>query len=392
MRRVMQDWVRCQQVKLLLRRGMNLMQQGNGSAAVTTFSQALAQSPDLSEGYLQRGCAYLQQEMYDRAIADFSAAIALSPHCVEAYRYRGLARYEQNDVPGALSDWEQALHHDPTDAIVHYNRGLVYAQQGQYGAALADFDAALGQNPLLAEAYLHRGCMKQRLGDLTGAIQDWELAVCNDLRLEEAQTLLAQVRQLAANASLQKHFADLLPDGVSLSATREGEVIVLQLRRSVGTPLSYFTLSDRLRDRLIDLQLPAIRRFRLIAKAGDSSLSEWDQTYPIYDKAPCPPARWRDALITTLLLFPPFGVLALVLAAQVKPAYQRGDYPSAMSASRAVRKLFLSSSVIMGVMLFGLASYGVHTYVEGDYPNPSAKTAYRPPQEFPQGHPKSFQK
>ncbi len=101
----------------------------------------------------------------------------------------------------------------------------------------------------------------------------------------------------------------------------------------------------------------------------------------IYDKAPCPPARWRDAVATTVLLFPPFGVLALVLAAQVKPAYRRGDYPIAARASQAVRKLCLSSGAIMGMMLFGLASYGVYTYVEGEYPNPAAKTAMANPQE-----------
>ena len=234
---------------------------------------------------------------------------------------------------------------------------------------------AVANNPLLAEAYLHRGKVREQLGDHIGAVKDWEIALCNDLRLHEAQQLLAQTQAAANWSNLQEQFQDLLPEGLAISAEQQGTRLILTLHRPVGVPVNYFKLPNALRDRLVELQLPEIRRFRLIAKAGESSLSEWDQTYGIYDKAPCPPARWRDAMATTLLLFPPFGVLALVLASQVKPAYRRGDYPIAARASQAVRKLCLSSSAIMGMMLFGLASYGVYTYVEGEYPNPGAKTA-----------------
>ncbi|MEL6398113.1 MAG: tetratricopeptide repeat protein [Cyanobacteria bacterium J06626_4] len=374
MTRSLRTWVQRQQGRYLLRRGLN-MQQKNLDASIRLLTAALNSHQNPTEVLIRRGLAYFQQDTLEQARLDFDQAIALSPDDARAYGHRGLLRYQLSDVEGALADWESALNLKPHDATIRYHRGLVLAQQEQYANALADFDIALAQNPLLAEAYLHRGKVQQLLGNLPAAIQDWELALCNDLRLDEAYDLLAATREQTNTLSLQEQFADLLPENFSLSAEPQDKLLILTLHRPVGAPVNYFKLPNTLRDRLVELQLPTVRRFRLIAKAGDSSLSEWDHTYNIYDKAPCPPAHWRDAVATTLLLFPPFGVVALVLAAQVKPAYRRGDYPIAARTSQAVRKLCLSSGAIMGMMLFGLATYGVYTYVEGEYPNPAAKTA-----------------
>ncbi|HEY9887404.1 MAG TPA: CD225/dispanin family protein, partial [Candidatus Obscuribacterales bacterium] len=334
--------------------------------------------------YLKRGLAHWQQGALTLAMADFENAIAQNAANAQAYGHRGLVRYQMDDEPGALADWAIALQLQPRDATIRYNRGLVLAHQGQYEAALIDFDIALDVNPLLAEGYLHRGKVKQQLGHFEAAVEDWEIALCNDLRLEEAHSLLVQNQENTASLSLQDQFADLLPEGLTLTMTQQGTLLVLSLHRQVGVPVNYFKLPEVLRDRLVELQISEVRRFRLVAKAGTSSLAEWDQTYGIYDKAPCPPAHWPSAIATTLLLFPPFGVVALVLASQVQPAYRRGDYPIAARASQAVRKLCLSSSAIMGMMLFGLASYGVYTHVEGEYPNPGAKTAFVDATKSPQ--------
>ena len=381
MSRLLQSWAQQQQGRFLLRRGLNFAQQGNYHAAIQSLTGALSNHPQPTTILLQRGKVYLQQDLYTEALTDFNQVIALDPDQAAAYGHRGLVRYQLGDEAGALTDWATSLKLNPNDATVRYNRGLVMAQHGRYQAALEDLNIALVQNPLLAEAYLHRGKIREHLGDKVGAVKDWEIALCNDLRLSEAQQLLVQTQTQVNALTLQDQLQDLLPSGLTLATEHQGNLLTLRLHRSVGTPVNYFQLPNALRDRLSELQLPEVRRFRLIAKAGDSSLSEWDQTYGIYDKAPCPSPHWRDAVATTLLLFPPFGVLALVLAAQVKPAYHRGDYPVAARASKAVRKLCLSSGAIMGVMLFGLASYGVYTYVEGEYPNPAAKTAMTEPLE-----------
>lgn len=375
MRQLFHAWLQNQQGKYWLRRGISLTQQGNTTAAITALTKALSRHRNPGEIHLKRGIAYWQQQAFAAALADLDQAIALCPHSVQAYGYRGLVRYQMDDEAGALNDWAIALHHHPNDPTVRYNRGLVYAQKQQYEEALTDLNIALEKNPLLAEAYLHRGKVKHHLGDLSGAAKDWELALCNDLRLEEAHQLLVKLHQNTADETLRAQFSDLLPERCAVTVEQQGHLLVLSLHRPVGTPINYFKLPNALREHLMELQLPEVRRFRLISKAGESSLSEWDQTYGIYDKAPCPPTHWRAALAATLLMFPPIGIVALVYSAQVRQAYQRGDYPIATRASYTAKKLCLSSGAIMGLMLFFLASYGIYTHVEGEYPNPAAKTA-----------------
>lgn len=368
-------WAQRLQGKYLLRRGKHLMQQGNTAAAITTLTRALSKHLNPEEIYLDRGIAYWKEHACDAAMADFDQAIAQCPEYAEAYCLRGLLWYQMGDEARALDDWAIALQQHPNHATVRYNRGLVYAQRQQYEAALMDFDIALQENPLLAEGYLHRGKVKHQLGDTDGAINDWELALCNDLRLEEAHYLLTKLRQQTKDTTLQNQLQDLLPDTCALTTEHQGRLLVLSLHRPVGAPINYFTLPNALRERLVSLQLPECRRFRLIATAGESSLSEWDQTYGIYDKTPCPPTHWRAALVSTLLLFPPLGIVALVYSAQVRDAYQRGDYPIAARTSHAVKKLCLSSGAMMGLMLFFLASYGIYTHVDSEEFNPAAKTA-----------------
>lgn len=371
----LQSWGRYQRARYLLRRGTHLLQQGNIVAAITTLTGALEDHPRPEAVFLQRGLAYWQQQDTVQALADFEQAIALDPESVRAYGHRGLIRYDQGDEAGALADWAIALQYQPGDATIRYNRGLVYLQKQAYPEALLDLDQALEQNPLMAEAYLHRGKAKQALADVSGAVKDWELALCNDLRLEEAHQLLEQVRQQSEQTKQNNQFRHLVPADCALTLEQQGSLLTILLHRPVGIPINYFQLPNQLRERLVELQLPEVRRFRLVAKSGESSLSEWDHTYGVYDKAPCPPTHWKAALLSTVLLFPPLGILALVYSAQVKQAYQQGDYPIAAGASQAVKKLCLSSGALMGLMLFFLASYGVYTHHESKPHNPAAKTA-----------------
>ncbi|MEL7028585.1 MAG: metallophosphoesterase, partial [Pseudomonadota bacterium] len=80
--------------------------------------------------------------------------------------------------------------------------------------------------------------------------------------------------------------ADLLNDLLNLIADDMSDADQMIVRLVfLGDYVDRGLYSKEVIDRLVELQLPVVRRFRLIAKAGDSSLSEWDQTYNIYDKA-----------------------------------------------------------------------------------------------------------
>ncbi|NJN22490.1 MAG: hypothetical protein HC812_16565 [Leptolyngbya sp. RL_3_1] len=71
-----------------------------------------------------------------------------------------------------------------------------------------------------------------------------------------------------------------------------------------------------------------------------------------------------------MLLFPPFGVLALVYAAQVKSLYQRGHYIAAKQASNIVHKLYLFSRTGLIAIASLLVVYFSFNLLTGMEPQP----------------------
>jgi tetratricopeptide (TPR) repeat protein len=340
---LLRAWIRRQQARFAHRRGINLTRKGSLKTAIAAFTQALTHHPNPAECYAQRGFAHWQCNHREAAIADYNHAIARHPEHVIAYGNRGLVRYELGDVEGAISDWHTALHYRPHYATAHYNLGLHYAQRGDLSAAQAALTEAIAASPNLADAYYHRGNVRESLGDPDGALNDWQLAIANDLSMDAVKVKLLAVRQTHHQNRLAATVQAALPPGITVQVKRTEHQLTLTLTRELGVPINYFTLPDQIRQSLVPLELGNVQRFRLLGHVGDQTQPEWNQQYKLYGGLPCPPSHWRSAIITTLLLFPPVGVLALVYAAQVKSLYQRGHYIAAKQASNIVRKIYLFS-------------------------------------------------
>ena len=337
------SWLRRQRAKLAHRKGLVLTRKGSLTAAIACFTRALSHHPAPAECYAQRGLAHWHCKHREAAISDNNHAIALNPEHVIDYGNRGLVRYELGDTAGAISDWQTALQYRPQYAIAHYNLGLHYAQQGETDAALNALTAAIYASPNLAEAYYHRGNVRESLGDHEGALNDWQLAIANDLSLDAAKAKLLTVIQTHHHDRVAASIQAELPPGLAVQAKRTDSQLTIILTREQGVPINYFKLPNHISQSLLPLELDNVRRFRLIGYVGDQTQPEWNQQYTLYGGLPCPPSHWRSAIITTVLLFPPFGVLALVYASQVKSLYQQGHYIAAKQASNIVRKLYLFS-------------------------------------------------
>jgi tetratricopeptide (TPR) repeat protein len=289
MARLLHRWLQHQQARLALRRGLAYLRKDNFPKAIAALTDAIAHHPNPARVLRQRAQVHWQRGDTSAARADYDQALTLNPQDCLAYGSRGLLRYGQGDEAGALADWHQALHIDPQNATVYYNRGLLYAQTQRWERALADLDQAIARQPLLAAAYLHRGKVRYQLGDAPGAVEDWEMALCNDLRLDEASQWLQTLNQEAQRQTLIQQLAVALPPEFAIEADISGDTLRLSLHRPLGTPVNYFALRDTLRDRLVELELPEVRRFQLTGKAGEATLAEWNQTYAIYDRLPLPP-------------------------------------------------------------------------------------------------------
>ncbi|MBD0267591.1 MAG: tetratricopeptide repeat protein [Cyanobacteria bacterium Co-bin8] len=360
MRQWAQEWSRGQVARYRYRQGLDFVRKGDYEAAIAALTAALNHHPRPAQIYITRGIARWQAGDLQNALTDFTEATQDQELGAKAYGNRGLLRYQLGDEQSALADWAQAIAVGPRDARVYYNRALLFIQKGRYSEALADLNQALTINPNLAEAYYHRGNVCYELQDTERAIADWELALCNDLRLEQARLRLQQVQQNPLDDLGQKLQSALTVQQVRVAVSQSGNQLDIDIRRPKGKGVNYFTLPELIRNRLIDWQVPGIRKFRIIGKVEEQSLPEWQQVYTLYQGQPSPPAYWRLASLTTLLIFPPLGIAAMVYAYRVGESYRRGDYPLALQASKTVKALCLIGIGLMGsigVMALGYLGF-----------------------------------
>ncbi|NET37564.1 MAG: tetratricopeptide repeat protein [Cyanothece sp. SIO1E1] len=354
----LQAWYQRQKARLQYRQGLIYISKKSYQRAIVAFDRALVWHPKPAEVYVMRGLAHWQVGDVQAALADYDRAITLDPQHAKAHGNRGLVRYHLGDEQGALSDWQTVLSYRPNYAEASYNRGLVYVNQKNYQAALADFDQALASNPNLVQAYFHRGTVRYNLGDRAGAVKDWELAVCNDLGFEQAKERLINVRRESHNEKLTQVLQSALAAyHLAVQAHQNGNQLDITIHRSLGVGINYLKLPDLIRAALIPQQLYGVNRFRIIGKVAELNQPEWHQVYGLYDGQPCPPSYWRAAILTTLLVFPPFGIPAMIYAAQVKSCYNRGDYQAALHASSTVKGLCKMGGAIVGSLVLITLGY-----------------------------------
>ncbi|MGB3668671.1 MAG: tetratricopeptide repeat protein [Phormidesmis sp.] len=364
---------RQQAAKLAYRRALAYEQQQSYPQAIDAFTQAIAKGYARSfEALVRRGVNRVKVNDLEGAIADFesviqsdaspdtSADISSNLPLAQAYYQRGLLRQQRGDSLGALADWSDAIAQHPKYPQPYAQRALMLLAQGEHERALADLNSAIAANPTFASAYLQRGNLRHQLGDVLGAIADWEYAICNDFTLESAKQKIEAVHRDAYDARLtQVLAAPLTAKGLSVSVQHSSHQLDIHIHREVGTGVSYYTLPDLIREHLVPLHIAEVHRFRLIGRVGKVNRPDWEQTYDLYKGQPCPPSNWQVAF-STIFLFPPFAIPAFVQAAQVKQAYNKGQYVEALRASKAVKGLCVASSVALGfftLLPLGYAAY-----------------------------------
>lgn len=354
-------WLDQQRARFRYRQAQAHQRKGNLTSALIALNQALDGYPAPAHIYVEMGIVHWQGGDPLAALTAFDQAIALDPTQVRAYGNRGLLHYQQGCPTQALDDWNQALRHQPNHPLIHYNRGLLYLHQGDYTAALAAFDQAIAADPNRAEAYLHRGNVHERLGNQAQAAQDWELALCNDLNLDQARLKLNEIQQANGDRALSQRLHQALAlDEITVIACHQPNEITIDLIRPLGVGLNYFSLPDKIRQILIAWQTFEIQKFQLTVRVQNPDsrdVVEWQGQYNLFQGQPCPPAQWRRVLLTAFVIFPPLGIPALVYALTLKQAYQRGDYPTALRASKAIQGLCRTGGVISLVLVTLGAGY-----------------------------------
>ncbi|MGE3536773.1 MAG: tetratricopeptide repeat protein [Candidatus Tectimicrobiota bacterium] len=137
--------------------GVALVRQGNVSAAIAHFTEALRLRPTYAEAHSKLGAALLAQGQGSAAIPSLTTALRLHPGNAEAHNNLGVALARQGQASEAIPHFVEALRLQPGHAAAHNNLGAELARQGHLREAIQHFVEAIRFQPTYAEAYMNLG-------------------------------------------------------------------------------------------------------------------------------------------------------------------------------------------------------------------------------------------
>lgn len=162
--------------------GVNYLQVGRPTDAITVLAQALSISPTDADALYQLGLAFLRTGQYQVALENFKRAVLFVPDFAEAYQ--GMA-----DCYTALQQPDYVL----------FAQGMEAFSSKDYQKASKILSQAVTKLPKESLAFLGLGLTDEKLGDLTAAQENLKLALALDPdnftatnALERIQTTLNQ--------------------------------------------------------------------------------------------------------------------------------------------------------------------------------------------------------
>jgi WD40 repeat protein len=105
-------------------RGMRRCHEGDYSAAITDFDQAIELNPSLAKAFYNRGLAHAKLGQYQDAIASYTKVLETHENWADAYNNRGNAHYKLGNYEQAIADYNQALSINPDFPQAQRNRDI----------------------------------------------------------------------------------------------------------------------------------------------------------------------------------------------------------------------------------------------------------------------------
>lgn len=129
-----------------------------------------------SMAYLQDGISKQQNEEYTAAINSYTRAIALDANSKEAFYNRGVCKLILKDQEAAIEDFTQVLNLDSKFIKAYYSRATAYVGIEKFQKALPDLSKAISLDPKTPNALTLRGQIRAQTGNQVGACEDFNLA------------------------------------------------------------------------------------------------------------------------------------------------------------------------------------------------------------------------
>ncbi len=123
-----------------------------------------------SSTHREKAITEMHQGQTSAALAEFREAVAEQPDDAVSYDYIGVILGEAGSLNEAVAEFEQAAGLDSSLPDPHFHLGLAYERLGKINDAILQYEAALRLNPSMQEARYGLSAVCAKLGDLDGAI------------------------------------------------------------------------------------------------------------------------------------------------------------------------------------------------------------------------------
>lgn len=226
--------------KILLNRGVILLQLERPGDALATFDKAIAAGLQHPVAFFNRGLALERLSRLDEALASYDEALLRQPDYSDAFVNRGLVLEALQRPDEALLSYDRALAIDPTASEANANRIALLARINRREEALAGINQTIAERPDDAMAYNNRGTMLKSMGEMDLALADFDRAIAlmpemAAVHSNRAVTLQALTRHDEALAAFE-HALTLDPASESTQLNK-GFLLLLLGRLAEGLPL-----------------------------------------------------------------------------------------------------------------------------------------------------------
>lgn len=131
----------------LLSRGAQAIHAGKPAEADAFFRQAIADAPDLADGYMGLGMSQLRQGHFDEAEVSLAKAIQISPAAAGPHLFLGIAQFQMNKLDAAAESLTQETALQPHNPEALTWLGIIQLAAGRPNRATAPLDEAAELSP-----------------------------------------------------------------------------------------------------------------------------------------------------------------------------------------------------------------------------------------------------
>jgi predicted O-linked N-acetylglucosamine transferase (SPINDLY family) len=154
-----------------LEQGKLLIGQGNPSAAINCFKEAIRLQPDYLAAYNQLGNAYQQLGRTETAIATYQKLLSLNPNVAQVHCNLGTSLQLQGKTEEAIAAYQQAVKIKPDFALAYLNLSRLYAIQGALPEAAQALREVLRLQPNSAVGYFDLANLMRKSGNIEAAFK-----------------------------------------------------------------------------------------------------------------------------------------------------------------------------------------------------------------------------